>query len=238
MEQSARSALSTADQLSTTTSFVNRVYGWMSGGLLITGLLAYIIGTDQSMLERLIANPGLIIGAIIAEFVLVIAISAGINKMSAATATVCYIAYSALTGVTLSFIFLRYSIGSIATTFFVTAVTFGVMSVYGYVTKRDLTTIGNLCFMALFGFIIASIVNMFVASSALYWLTTYAGILIFVGLTAYDTQKIKEMSMALGDELSAGETGKKQAILGALRLYLDFINLFLLLLRIFGGSRD
>ncbi|MDD5598066.1 MAG: Bax inhibitor-1/YccA family protein, partial [Victivallaceae bacterium] len=143
-----------------------------------------------------------------------------------------------LTGVTLSFIFLRYSIGSIATTFFITAVTFGVMSVYGYVTRRDLTSIGNLLFMVLLGIIIASIVNFFLKSPALYWLITYAGILIFVGLTAYDTQKIKEMSMALGDELSGSETGKKHAILGALALYLDFINLFLLLLRIFGGNRD
>jgi len=238
MEQSARSALSTADQVSVTTSFINRVYGWMSGGLLITGLLAYIIGTDQNMMARLIENPGLIWGAIIGEFVLVIAISAGINKMSAAAATACYIAYSALTGVTLSFIFLRYSTGSIATTFFVTAVTFGVMSVYGYVTKRDLTSIGNLLFMALVGTVIASIVNFFLQSPALYWLVTYVGILVFIGLIAYDTQKIKEMSMALGDELAGSETGKKHAILGALALYLDFINLFLLLLRIFGGNRD
>ena len=127
---------------------------------------------------------------------------------------------------------------SIATPFFVTSLTFGAMSVYGYVTKRDLTSIGNLCLMALIGLIIASFVNMFIGSSALYWLVTYVGILIFVGLTAYDTQKIKEMSIALGSELSASETGKKYAIMGALTLYLDFINLFLLLLRIFGGSRD
>ena len=238
MEQSARSAMSTADQVSTTTSFINRVYGWMSGGLVVTGIIAYLIGTDPAMIQKLIENPGLLWGAIIGEFVLVIAISAGINKMSSAVATGCFLLYSALTGVVLSFIFLRYSMESIATTFFVTSMTFGVMSVYGYVTKRDLTSIGNLCFMALIGIIIASIVNIFIGSSALYWGVTYLGILIFVGLTAYDTQKIKEMSMALGDELSASETGKKQAILGALALYLDFINLFLLLLRLFGGSRD
>jgi FtsH-binding integral membrane protein len=158
--------------------------------------------------------------------------------MSSAVVTGCFLLYSALMGATLSLIFLRYSMESIAITFFVTALTFGVMSVYGYVTKRDLTSIGNLCFMALIGLIIASIVNMFVGSSLLYWGVTYVGILIFVGLTAYDTQKIKEMSMALGNELAASETGKKQAILGALTLYLDFINLFLLLLRIFGGNRN
>jgi len=238
MEQSARSAMSTADQVSATTSFINRVYGWMSGGLVVTGIIAYLIGTDPEMTMKLIANPGLLWGAIIGEFVLVIAISAGINKMSSAVATGCFLLYSALTGVTLSLIFLRYSMEGIATTFFVTSMTFGAMSVYGYVTKRDLTSIGNLCFMALIGLIIASVVNIFIGSSALYWGVTYLGILIFVGLTAYDTQKIKEMSMALGDELTMTETGKKYAILGALALYLDFINLFLLLLRLFGGNRD
>ena len=238
MQQSARSALSTADQASVTVSFINRVYGWMSGGLAITGIIAYLIGTAPGMAEKLMANPVLFYGAIIAEFALVIAISAGINKMSSAVASGCYVLYAALTGATLSIIFVVYSLESIATTFFVTSLTFGVMSVYGYVTKRDLTSIGNLCFMALIGLIIASIVNFFIGSSALYWGITYVGILIFVGLTAYDTQKIKEMSMALGNELSASETGKKHAILGALALYLDFVNLFLLLLRIFGGNRN
>jgi len=238
MQESARSAMSTADQVSITTSFVNRVYGWMSGGLVISGVIAYLIGTDPTMTNKLIENPGLVWGALIAEFVLVLILSAGIKKMSSAVATGCYVLFAALTGVTLSLIFVRYSMASIATTFFVTSLTFGVMSVYGYVTKRDLTSIGNLCFMALIGLIIASVVNMFIGSSLLYWGVTYVGILIFVGLTAYDTQKIKEMSMALGNELSESETGKKYAIMGALALYLDFINLFLLLLRIFGGSRD
>ena len=238
MQESARSAMSTADQVSVTTSFVNRVYGWMSGGLVISGVIAYLIGTDPNMTQKLIENPGLVWGAFIGEFVLVLILSAGIKKMSSAVATGCYVLFAALTGVTLSLIFLRYSMASIATTFFVTSLTFGVMSVYGYVTKRDLTSIGNLCFMALIGLIIASVVNIFIGSSLLYWGVTYVGILIFVGLTAYDTQKIKEMSIALGSELSASETGKKYAIMGALALYLDFINLFLLLLRIFGGSKD
>ena len=238
MEQSARSAMSTADQMTATTAFINRVYGWMSAGLALTGVIAYLIGTSPEMSAKLIANPGLLWGAVIGEFVLVIAISAGIKKMSAAVATGCFLLYSALTGVVLSLIFLRFSMASIATTFFITSVTFGAMSVYGYVTKRDLTSIGNLCFMALFGLIIASLVNIFIGSNFLYWGVTYVGILIFVGLTAYDTQKIKQMSMALGNELAVSETGKKYAILGALELYLDFINLFLLLLRIFGGGRD
>lgn len=238
MQESARSAMSTAEQVSVTTSFVNRVYGWMSGGLTLSGIIAYLIGTDPTMTQKLIENPGMLWGAIIGEFVLVLILSAGINKMSSAVASGCYLLFTALTGVTLSLIFLRYSMASIATTFFVTSLTFGAMSVYGYVTKRDLTSIGNLCFMALIGLIIASVVNMFIGSSLLYWGVTYVGILIFVGLTAYDTQKIKEMSIALGSELSTSETGKKYAIMGALALYLDFINLFLLLLRIFGGSKD
>lgn len=238
MQESARSALSTAEQVNVTTNFINRVYGWMSGGLVITGIIAYLIGTDPAMMQKLIDNPALLWGALIGEFALVIAINAGIKKMSSAVTTGCFLLFSALTGVMLSFIFIRYSMESIATTFFVTSLTFGVMSVYGYVTKRDLTSIGNLCLMALIGLIIASVVNIFVGSSLLYWGVTYVGILIFVGLTAYDTQKIKEMSIALGAELSASDTGKKYAIMGALALYLDFINLFLLLLRIFGGSRD
>jgi len=238
MQESARSALSTADQVSVTTSFINRVYGWMSGGLTLSGIIAYLIGTDPTMTQKLIDNPAMLWGAIIGEFVLVLILSAGINKMSSMVASGCYLLFTALTGVTLSLIFLRYSMASIATTFFVTSMTFGAMSVYGYVTKRDLTSIGNLCFMALIGLIIASVVNMFIGSSLLYWGVTYVGILIFVGLTAYDTQKIKEMSMALGAELSASETGKKYAIMGALALYLDFINLFLLLLRIFGGNKN
>lgn len=238
MQASARSAMSTADQVNVTTSFINRVYGWMCGGLTLSGIIAYLIGTDPNMMQKLIDNPALLWGAFIGEFALVIILSAGIKKMSVAVASGCYLLFAALTGVMLSFIFIRYNMQSIATTFFVTSITFGAMSVYGYVTKRDLTSIGNLCFMALIGLIIASVVNIFVGSSLLYWGVTYVGILIFVGLTAYDTQKIKEMSIALGDELSTSETGKKYAIMGALRLYLDFINLFLLLLRIFGGSRN
>jgi FtsH-binding integral membrane protein len=145
-----------------------------------------------------------------------------------------FVGYSALTGLTLSVIFLVYTAESLATTFFVTAGTFGLMSAYGYVTKRDLTGLGSFLMMGLIGMVLASVVNMFFNNSTVYWITTYIGILIFVGLTAYDTQKIKQMS-ALG--LEGGEMEQKGAIMGALRLYLDFINLFLLLLRLMGNRK-
>lgn len=163
-----------------------------------------------------------------------ITISRAINRLSALTATGLFFLYSALTGATLSIVFIAYTAESLTTTFLITAGTFGAMSFYGLVTKRDLTSVGNLCFMGLIGVIIASVVNIFVQSTLIYTVTTYIGVLVFVGLTAYDTQKIKEM----GPRLEEGsEAEQKGAILGALRLYLDFINLFLLLLRIFGRRR-
>jgi hypothetical protein len=145
-----------------------------------------------------------------------------------------FVVYSALNGVTMSVIFWVYTDASITTTFFITAATFGVMSVFGYVTKRDLTKMGNLLIMALIGFVIASLVNVFLQSSGLYWLLTFAGIVIFVGLVAWDTQRIKQMAMT---GVADGRAHTAIAILGALRLYLDFINLFLLLLRLFGRRR-
>ncbi|MFA7230861.1 MAG: Bax inhibitor-1/YccA family protein [Victivallaceae bacterium] len=219
-------------------SFINRVYGWMCGGLAITGIISWLVASNKEFMTMLIAHPILFFGLIIVELVMVGSLGVAVNKMSAAVATAIYVGYAALNGVVLSLVFYNFTAESLATTFFATAGTFGAMSLYGYVTKRDLTSIGNLCFMALIGLIIASVVNMFWANSMLYWITTYVGILIFVGLTAYDTQKIKQMSVALGDELSETDSGKKFAIMGALTLYLDFINLFLLLLRIFGGRRD
>jgi len=152
--------------------------------------------------------------------------------MTAAAATLAFMIYAAFNGITLATIFLIYTSSSIASTFFITAGTFGVMSVYGAVTKRDLTSVGHFCFMALIGLILASVVNIFLQNSALVWITTYAGILIFVGLTAYDTQKIKAMS-GFGDS----EEERKGAIMGALRLYLDFVNLFVMILRVSGRRR-
>ena len=166
---------------------------------------------------------------------MVLILSARINRMAASTARTMFLAYSAVNGLTLSFIFLAYTDTSIASAFFTSAAVFGAMSLYGYTTKKSLASWGSFLFMGLIGIIIASVVNIFIHSEAVYWLVTYAGVLIFVGLTAYDTQKLKLMARAgFADE----EAETKAAVIGALALYLDFINLFLLLLRIFGGGRD
>ncbi|MBM4042904.1 MAG: Bax inhibitor-1/YccA family protein [Planctomycetes bacterium] len=215
-------------------SFVAKVYGWMAFAMVVTALAAMVTVNVPELNRLVFANRGVFLVLILAELGLVVALSAAINRMSAATATVMFVVYSALNGLTMSFIFLVYTEASIASAFLVTAATFGAMSVYGYTTNRDLTSIGNLCFMALIGIIIASLVNLFLGSATIYWATTYIGVLVFVGLTAYDTQKIKVMGASAS---MTGEQERKGAILGALALYLDFINLFLLLLRIFGRRR-
>ena len=168
-----------------------------------------------------------------AELGVVLLLSARVMRMSMSSATLLFILYSVLTGVTFSTIFLVFDLGSIASAFFVTAGTFFAMSIVGYVTKMDLSRIGNVLYMMLIGLLIATIVNLFVASTTLYWITTYAGVIIFVGLIAWDTQKLKQIFYEYGTN---DENGQKLALLGALTLYLDFINLFLFLLRIFGGS--
>lgn len=214
--------------------FMLKVFGWMAAGLLITGILAMVTISSQVMLEFIFTNQIVYLGLIIAQLGLVIWLSTRIEKMSAMTATMVFVGYSALTGLTLSVVFLAYTLSSLASTFFVTAGTFGSMYVYGTVTKRDLTSMGSFMTMGLIGVIIASVVNMFMKSEMIYWITTYVGIIIFVGLTAYDAQKIKAMSILAtqGDEQE-----QKGAIMGALRLYLDFINLFLLLLRVMGKRK-
>jgi len=214
--------------------FVSKVYGWMCAALMTTALLSYYTVSSPQILNFVFHNQFLFIGLILAELALVIALSAAINKLSAVAATTMFFLYSALTGITLSVVFIAYTAESLTTAFLVTAGTFGAMSVYGYTTKRDLTSLGNLLFMGLIGIIIASVVNMFFASTWLYTLTTYAGVLIFVGLTAYDTQKIKRMG---GMFKEGSDVERKGAIIGALRLYLDFINLFLMMLRLFGRRR-
>lgn len=211
------------------------VYMWMTFALIITGITALIVADTPSLITAIKSNNILFFGLLIAEFALVWYISARIHSITFTNATMLFILYSILNGVTLSFIFLAYTMSSIASTFFVTAGTFGVMCLYGYFTKKDLTSIGNLCFMALIGLIIASVVNMFWSNSTLYWIVTYAGVLIFVGLTAYDTQKIKKLLLSEGTEVN--ETTQKIALLGALSLYLDFINLFLYLLRLLGNRK-
>ena len=215
-------------------NFITRVYSWMCFALVITGLVAFFVASTPVLVRTIATNQVLFFGLIIAELGAVIALTALINKISANTAILLFIGYSALNGVTLSVILLAFTATSVASTFFATAATFAAMSCVGWYTKKDLTSIGNLCFMALIGIIIASIVNIFLHSSMMYWVITYLGILIFVGLIAYDTQKIKKMSRTFDTHT---EAGKKTAIMGALALYLDFINLFLLLLRIFGDRR-
>ncbi len=214
--------------------FIRRVYNWMGLGLAVTALVALYTASNHALLGFIFGTPLLFFGLIIGQLAVVIVLSAGINRLQASTATFLFFLYSALTGLTLSVIFLAYTRASIASTFFVTAGTFGVMSVYGYTTQRDLTSWGSFLFMGLIGIILASVVNIFLHSETVYWVVTYAGILIFVGLTAYDTQKLKEMAMA---GFANEELERKSAVMGALRLYLDFINLFLMLLRVMGNRR-
>lgn len=216
-----------------TNKMVRNVYLWMTAALAITGLVAYYVAGSQAILSALFSNGWTIFVLFFAEIGLVIGLSAAINKISALTATLMFALYSVLNGVTLSSIFLVYEIGSIATTFFVAAGTFGAMAIYGSVTKKDLTKVGNLCMMAVIGLIIATVVNLLIRSTMADMIISGVGVLVFVGLTAYDAQKIK--NMLYGAEES--EMTNKIAVLGALSLYLDFINLFLYLLRFFGRRK-
>lgn len=216
-------------------ALMRKVYVWMSLALVITGFAAYYVATSPAILSLIFGNKAVFFGLIIAELALVFSISGAINKLSLTKATLLFVLYSIVNGVTLSSIFLVYSMESIASVFFITAITFTAMALYGYFTKKDLTSWGRLLFMALIGIIFASIVNIFVGSTGLSLIISYIGVLIFVGLTAYDSQKIKEMLLMAPD---ADESMQKIALLGALSLYLDFINLFLHLLRIMGSSRD
>jgi uncharacterized protein len=217
----------------TVAQFFNMVYAWMAVGLAVTAVVAFWVSTQPALMAQIFRGPALII-LFIAEIGLVITISAAVQKINATAATVLFLIYSALNGLTLSVIFLVYTRGSLAGTFVVTAGTFAAMSVYGFTTKRDLTSMGSLLFMALIGLILASIVNMFWANTTLYWIITYAGVLIFVGLVAYDTQKLRYIAAQTGGEPALAS---RLAISGALALYLDFINLFLFLLRILGKRR-
>jgi uncharacterized protein len=215
-------------------SFITKVYGWMCIALVVTGVVAMYTASTPQLIMTIAGNKLIFFGLLIAELVLVGYLATAVSKMSAQRATWVFIGYSVLNGLTFSIIFLIYTEESIASTFLVTALTFGVMSAYGYFTKTDLTTLGHFFMMGLVGLIIASVINIFFHNETLYWITTYAGILIFVGLTAYDTQKIKKMNI-IGNE--GTEEDKKEAIMGALTLYLDFINLFLMLLRLMGRRR-
>ena len=215
------------------TRVINQVYLWMTLGLALTGATAFFVASTDSIKQVIFGNQIVFWGLVIAELGLVFVISGLISRLSAAAATGLFFLYSALNGLTLASIFLVYNLGSIAGVFLITAGTFGVMSLYGITTKTDLTKIGNLLFMALIGMVIAGLVNIFIGSSVLSLIISVIGVVVFTGLTAYDAQRIKEMSTAALD----GESEGKIAVLGALSLYLNFINLFLSLLRLF-GSRD
>lgn len=215
-------------------SFIVRVYGWMCLALSVTALVALYTASSPALIRAIFGNRLLFFGLILGELFLVGYLAAAVQKMSSLTATLVFLGYSGLNGLTLSLLFLVFTAESLASTFFITAGTFGIMSAYGYFTKRDLTSWGNLLFMGLIGVVIASLVNLFFNNKTIYWVTTYIGILVFVGLTAYDTQKIKNMNI-IGNE--GTEEDRKEAVMGALALYLDFINLFLLLLRITGRRK-
>lgn len=213
---------------------MRKVYLWMTFALVITAFTAYYVATNETILTAIVNNQALFWGLIIAELVLVFSVTAAINKLSLTTATLLFVLYSVINGATLSFLLMIYTASSVVSVFFITAGTFAAMAAYGYFTKTDLSSWGKYLIMALIGLIIASVVNIFTQSSGLQLILNYAGVLIFVGLTAYDTQKIKVMLLQATD---AGEGAQKIALMGALSLYLDFINLFIHLLRILGDRR-
>jgi FtsH-binding integral membrane protein len=211
---------------------MQRVYGYMAGGLALTGIVAY--AAAASGFYQSIAGTPLIWIVMLAPLGFVLALSFGIQRMSAATATLLFWIYAAVMGLSLGSIFLVFTGESIARVFFITAATYGAMSLYGYTTRTDLSRFGSFLMMGLIGIVIASLVNIFVGSSALQFAISIIGVIIFVGLTAYDTQRIKEMYL----ESDTVEVAGKKAVLGALALYLDFINLFMLLLQLFGQRRE
>ncbi len=214
-------------------ALMRKVYIWMTMALVITGICAYGVAASPNLLRLFYSNSALMWGVVIAELALVFFVTARIDRLSLQTATLLFILYSALNGVMLSSIFIVYTMTSITQVFFITAATFGAMAVYGTVTKTDLSRWGNILFMALIGMLIALVVNMFLKSAMMDYVLSFIGVLLFTGLTAYDTQKIKE-GMLMQPDMS--EASQKWALMGALTLYLDFINLFLYLLRIFGKS--
>lgn len=214
-------------------SFLAKVYGRMSLGLLLTFLTSFVV-SNTSLIYRLIYSRGLFMGFIFAELALVWYMSARVHKMSMSQLTLGMVVYAIINGITLSIIFILYTGTSVMSTFFVTAGMFGALAIYGTTTDRDLSNMGSIMMMGLIGVIIASLVNIFLKSSAIYWIITYAGVIIFTGLTAYDSQKIK----AIGERGGySGEDMNKMAMMGALSLYLDFVNLFLFLLRILGRKK-
>lgn len=213
---------------------MRRVFGKMTLGILLTAIISMLVASNTSMMLTIFQHSWMMWGLIIAQLAVVLILSARINKMSASTASVMFYLYALLTGVTLTPIFVVYSGDAIVRTFFITAATFGIMAAFGYVTKKDLSRFGSILFMVLIGLIVVTLVNLFLKSTMLDWVISLVGVAVFIGLTAWDTQKIKQMAA----ETVGEENVSKVATIGALELYLDFINLFLYLLRIFGGNRN
>lgn len=236
MSQFQPSSVSQTSYSGVVAQYMRQVYMWMAVGMVITGVVAWGVASSPALRAAVLGNSIVMIVLIVAQFALVIGLSAAIHKMSASMATFLFALYSALTGATVSSIFLVYSLGSIASTFMVTAGTFFAMSLYGSVTKRDLTGIGNFLFMGLIGIVIAMLVNIFLKSPMMTFVISCIGVLVFTGLTAYDTQRIR--AFGANAPLDDPDAVRRGAILGALTLYLDFINLFLMLLQLFGGNRD
>ena len=214
-------------------AYMLRIYNYMASGLALTGIIAMATAQSESMMQIIFGGGALMWIVMLSPLGFVLALSFGINKMKASTAQAVFWGFAAVMGLSMASIFAIYTGTSIARVFFITAGTFAGMSLYGYTTKRDLTGLGSFLFMGLIGIILASIVNMFLQSSAMHFVISVIGVLVFVGLTAYDTQKIKNMY----SELDGSETASKKAIMGALTLYLDFSNLFMMLLRLFGDRR-
>ncbi|QIZ46863.1 Bax inhibitor-1/YccA family protein [Dickeya zeae] len=236
MDRFPRSNGSIVQQASTgLQTYMAQVYGWMTCGLLLTAFVSWYAANTPAVSQLVFSSKITFYGLVIAQLGLVFVLSGMVHRLSGGVATTLFMLYSALTGLTLSSIFIVYSGESIASTFVITAGMFGAMSLYGYVTKRDLTGLGSMLFMALIGILLATLVNFWLKSEGLQRAITYIGVLVFVGLTAYDTQKLKN----IGEELSVDDKDnfRKYSIMGALTLYLDFINLFLMLLRLFGSRR-
>lgn len=215
-------------------NFIAKVYGWMCAALVVTGLTAWYVAQTEELILALLSNKFLFYGLLIGEVLLVGYISKALPTMDVMMAKALFFLYAMANGLTLSLIFVIFTASSIASSFFITAGTFAVMSIYGYFTKSDLTSMGRILMMGLIGLIIASIVNIFMQSTMMHWIISYVGVFIFTGLIAYDTQKIKEMNI-IGNEGTDEDT--KESLMGALTLYLDFINLFLYILRIFGDRK-
>jgi FtsH-binding integral membrane protein len=233
---SDRNISSLSSQAVRTRSLLRNTYLWMTGGLALTGVVAFGVASNQAVVQALVSNMILFFGLIVGELILVIYLSRRIMTLSPGAAVGGFALFAALNGVTLSLIFIAYTGTAIARVFFITAGTFAGVSLYAATTRRDLSGIGQYLFMGLIGIIIASLVNFFLRSETLYWIISYIGVAVFVGLTAYDTQIIKRWSDQQGDSLAEADF-MRLSILGALKLYLDFINLFLFFLRIFGRRR-